>query len=85
MLNYNQTNGEPLPASSASHSFKYSWVLDSKRDEDMILEEDMIPICAYTSIVLENHEQGEGKPCLRDETRSNRNAVFPCVSWNPDL
>jgi hypothetical protein len=51
----------------------------------MILEEDMIPICAYTSIVLENHEQGEGKPCLRDETRRNRNAVFPCVSWNPDL
>lgn len=63
-----------------SKYFRKPW----RQQGTMHLPEDTIPMCAYMSIVLENHPQIEGKHPLREERRYNRFAKFLCVSWNPE-
>lgn len=46
-------------------------------------EEGVVSMCAYVSMVLENHEQGEGKHPVRDETRLHSDNNLPV--WLPDL
>jgi hypothetical protein len=51
----------------------------------MHLPEDHMSPCVYMSVVLENHQQVEGKQPLREKRRYNRVTKFLCVFCNPEL